>query len=119
LSQKAPEPGSAEFQQGLSSAQRAVTLQPSLTAAHNVLAKFYLDSGENALAAKECRRVLQQKPTDQTALYHLVIALRRTKDQAEIPDLLKRLAKARQEATREEAEHNRYKLVVTPTTAAN
>jgi hypothetical protein len=34
----------------------------------------------------------------------------------EIPDLLKRLAKARQDATTEEAEHNRYKLVVEPGT---
>jgi hypothetical protein len=90
-----------------------VTLDPSLTAAHNVLAKFYLDSGQNAFAARECRLVLQQSPSDQTALYHLVIALRKTGEQAEIPELLKRLAKARQDATRQEAERNRYKLVVT------
>jgi tetratricopeptide (TPR) repeat protein len=113
LSQKAPDPGSAEFHLGLTSAQKAVTLDPSLTAAHNVLAKFYLDSGQNALAARECRLVLEQSPMDQTALYHLVIALRKTGQQAEIPELLKRLAKARQDATRQEAERNRYKLVVT------
>ncbi len=113
LSQKAPDPGSAEFHQGLTSAQKAVTLDPSLTAAHNVLAKFYLDSGQNALAVKECRLVLEQSPSDQTALYHLVIALRKTGEQAEIPELLKRLAKARQDATRQEAERNRYKLIVT------
>jgi tetratricopeptide (TPR) repeat protein len=113
LSQKAPDPGSAEFHLGLTSAQKAVTLDPSLTAAHNVLAKFYLDSGQNALAARECRLVLEQSPADQTALYHLVIALRKTGEQAEIPELLKKLAKARQDATRQEAERNRYKLVVT------
>jgi hypothetical protein len=78
-----------------------------------VLAKFYLDSGQNALAVKECRLVLEQSPADQTALYHLVIALRKTGEQAEIPELLKKLAKARQDATRQEAERNRYKLVVT------
>ena len=78
LSQKAPEPGSAEFQQGLDSAKRAVALQPSLTAAHNVLAKYYLDSGQYAQAAKECRMVLEKSPSDQSALYHLVIALRKT-----------------------------------------
>ena len=112
LSQKSPAPGSPEFQQGLDSAKRAVTLQPSLTAAHNVLAKYYLDSGQNALAAKECRVVLEKNPSDQSALYHLVIALRKTENQAEIPELLKRLAKARQDATRQEGERNRYKLVV-------
>ncbi|HEY1579241.1 MAG TPA: tetratricopeptide repeat protein [Terracidiphilus sp.] len=114
LSQKSPEPGSPQFQQGLDSAKQAVTLQPSLTAAHNVLAKYYLDSGQNALAARECKQVLEKEPSDQGALYHLVMALRKTGNQAEIPDLLKRLAKARQEATRQEGERNRYKLVVEP-----
>ena len=112
LAQKAPEPGSSEFQEALQSGKKAVALQPSLTAAHNVLAKLYLDSGQTALAVKECRLVLQTSPADQTALYQLVLALRKTDNHSEIPDLLKRLAKARQEATREEAENNRYKLVV-------
>ena len=119
LSQKAPPAGSEDFQQGMRSAKKAVTLQPSLSAAHNVLAKFYLDSGQPALAAKECRLVLQQNPADQTALYHLVLALRKTNDQSEIPELLKRLANARQQATREEGERNRYKLVVSPSAQPN
>jgi hypothetical protein len=55
---------------------------------------------------------LQSDEHDQAALYHLVLALRKTKGQAEIPELLKRLAKARQQATQEEAERNRYKLVL-------
>ena len=117
LSQKAPQPGSAEFQEGLSSAKKATSLEPSLTAAHNVLAKFYMESGQNTLAIAECRLALQNNENDQTALYHLVLALRKTKDQKEIPDLLKRLARARQLATKEEAENNRYKLVVSPATA--
>jgi tetratricopeptide (TPR) repeat protein len=112
LSQKAPQPGSAEFQEGMSSAKKAISLEPSLTAAHNVLAKFYMESGQNTLAIAECRSALENNENDQTALYHLVLALRKTKDQREIPDLLKRLAKARQQATKEEAENNRYKLVV-------
>ena len=119
MSQKSSEPGSPEFEQGLDSAKRAVNLQPSLTAAHNVLAKYYLDSGQNALAAKECRLVLQQIPSDQGALYHLVIALRKMGSTAEIPDLLKRLAKARQDATKEEGQRNRYKLIVAPAGASN
>jgi tetratricopeptide (TPR) repeat protein len=114
LSKMGTEPGSAEFRHGLESAKRSVKLQPSLTAAHNLLAKYYLDAGENVLAAEECRTVLQQTPSDQSALYHLVIALRKSGKPAEIPDLLKRLAKARQDATKQEGERNRYKLVVSP-----
>jgi tetratricopeptide (TPR) repeat protein len=112
LSQKAPAPDSAEFQQAVQSAKKAIALQPTLSAAHNVLGKLYLQAGQNALAIKECRFALQGNPADQTALYHLIVALRKTNDQREIPDLLKRLAKARQDATKEEADHNRYKLVV-------
>ena len=112
LSQKAPESESAEFQRAVQSAKKAIALQPNLSVAHNVLGKLYLQAGQNVLAIKECRFALQGNPNDQTALYHLIVALRKTNDQTEIPDLLKRLAKARQDATKEEAEHNRYKLVV-------
>ncbi len=119
LAQRAPAPGSAEFQQAVRSASKAVALQPSLAAAHDVLAKLYLQAGQTALAAKECRLALQYDPKDQTALYHLILVLRKTNDKTEIPDLLKRLAKARQDATKEEAEHNRYKLVIEPGSQEN
>lgn len=119
LAQRAPTPGSAEFQQAVRSANKAVALQPSLAAAHDVLAKLYLQAGQTTLAAKECRLALQYDPKDQTALYHLILVLRKTNDKTEIPDLLKRLAKARQDATKEEAEHNRYKLVIEPGSQEN
>src|SRR4029077_19353531 len=59
LSQKAPAPGSAEFQQAIGSAKKAIALQPALSVAHNVLGKLYLQAGQNALAIKECRLALQ------------------------------------------------------------
>ncbi len=114
LALKAPAPGSPDFQRAIQSANRAISLQPSLTAARDVLAKLYLQSGQNSLAIKECRQALQNDPSDQTALYHLILALRKTSDRGEIPDLLKRLAQARQNAAREEADQNRYKLTVEP-----
>ena len=48
---------------------------------------------------------------DQTALYHLIQALRKSGRTEAIPDLLKQLANLRIEGTKEEAERNRYKLV--------
>src|SRR6185503_3364819 len=42
LSKMGAEPGSPEFKQGLESTKRSVKLQPSLTAAHNLLAKYFL-----------------------------------------------------------------------------
>jgi tetratricopeptide (TPR) repeat protein len=100
IQQKAPTAGSPEFLHGMDSARKAVTLQPSLSSAHAAIA--------------ECRAALEHNPQDQTALYRLIVALRKTDRKAEIPDLLKRLAAARLEATKQEAENNRYKLVVNP-----
>jgi tetratricopeptide (TPR) repeat protein len=114
IQQKAPAAGTPEFLHGMESARKAVTLQPSLSSAHDVLANFYLQSGKTDAAIAECRAALEHNPKDQTALYRLIVALRKTERKAEIPDLLKRLAAARQEATKQEAENNRYKLVVNP-----
>jgi len=118
LTQKAPDSESAEFRHAMQSAKKAVALQPSLFVARDVLAKLYLQSGQTALAIQECQFALRDDPNDQTALYHLVLALRKTNDRTEIPELLKRLAKARQDAAKEEAEHNRYKLMVDPSSGS-
>jgi tetratricopeptide (TPR) repeat protein len=112
LADKAPAAGSPEFRLAVGSAQEAIALQPGLLPARNVLTKLYLQAGQTDLAIRECRQTLTRNPKDQTALYHLVLALRKTDSRSELPGLLKRLAQARQEATREEAERNRYKLVV-------
>lgn len=111
LTQKGPDPGSAEFREAVDSAQKAVALQPSLGAAHDILAKLDLQRGNNELAAEQSRIALKTDPNDQTALYHLIQALRKSGHSNEVPELLKRLAELRSEATKEEAEHNRFKLV--------
>ncbi len=111
LTQSGPDPGSAEFREAMASAKKAVSLRPSLAAAHDVLAKLYLQAGENEAAIGQCRKALNGDPKDQTALYHLIQALRKSGQTKDIPDLLKRLADLRIEGTKEEAEHNRYKLV--------
>ncbi len=111
LAQKGAEPGTPEFQTALLSAKRAIALQPSLGDARGVLAKLYMQSGQYREAAGQCRQALEINPKDQTAVYRLIQALRRTGDRAAIPALLKRLAELRQQAAREEGERNRYKLV--------
>ncbi|HEX2662282.1 MAG TPA: tetratricopeptide repeat protein, partial [Candidatus Acidoferrum sp.] len=74
-------------------------------------AKLYMDAGQYQLAADQCRKALEIDPKDQTALYRLIQALRKTGNRAEIPDLLKRLALLREQETKEERERYRYKLV--------
>ncbi len=111
LAESGPEPGSAAFRQAVNSAQKAIALRPSLGTARDLLARLYLQSGQNQAAIEQSRKALAIDPRDQTALYHLILALRKSGRQDEVPDLLKRLAALRMEGTREENERNRYKLV--------
>ena len=111
LTQKGAEPGSADFQTAMRSAKKAVALRPTLGPARSVLAKLYLQSGQYPEAAAQCRKALEIDPKDQSALYHLIQALRKTEKKDQIPELLKRLALLRQQATKDEREQYRYKLV--------
>lgn len=111
LTQRGPDPGTLEFREAVASAKKAISLRPSLASAHDVLAKLYLQAGQNEAAIEQCRKALSSDPKDQTALYHLIQALRKSGRTDEIPPLLKRLADLRMEGTKEEAAHNRYRLV--------
>lgn len=111
LSQQGAAPGSQEFQTAMRAAKKAVSLQPTLASARSVLAKLYLQAGQNQEAVEQCRKALESDPRDQTSLYRLIQALRKIGNQTEIPDLLKRLAVLREEAAKEERERNRYKLI--------
>jgi tetratricopeptide (TPR) repeat protein len=110
LSQKGADPGTPEFQLAMRSAKRAVALQPTLAAARGVLAKLYMQTGQYPEAIEQCRKALVIDPKDQTAVYRLIQALRKTGAKKEIPELLQRLAQLREQATKEEKEHYRYKL---------
>jgi tetratricopeptide (TPR) repeat protein len=111
LSQKGADPGTPEFQLALRSAKRAVTLQPTLAAARTVLAKLYVETGQYPEAIDQCRKALTSDPKDQTALYRLIQTLRKTGQKDEIPALLKRLALLREQASQDERERYRYKLM--------
>jgi tetratricopeptide (TPR) repeat protein len=112
LSQNAADVASPEFQLAMRSAKKAVSLQPTLGAARGVLAKLYMQEGKYPEAVEQCREALKSDPKDQTALYRLIQALRKTGQTSEIPGLVKRLAELREQATREERERYRYKLIV-------
>jgi tetratricopeptide (TPR) repeat protein len=112
LSQKGADPGTPEFEAALASARKAVALQPALAPARGVLAKLQLQGGQYRDAIEQCRRALDIDPNDQTALYRLIQALRKSGDKSEIPALLKRLAAVREQTAKEERERYRYKLVL-------
>lgn len=110
LSQKGADPGTPEFQLAMRSAKKSVALQPTLAASRAVLAKLYMQTGQYQEAIEQCRKALSIDPKDQTAVYRLIQALRKTGQKKEIPELLQRLATLREQATKDERERYRYKL---------
>jgi tetratricopeptide (TPR) repeat protein len=111
LSQKGVDPGTPQFQLAMQSAKKSVALQPTLAASRSVLAKLYMETGQYQEAIEQCRKALAIDPKDQTAVYRLIQALRKTGQKQEIPQLLQRLAKLREQATQQERERYRYKLL--------
>jgi len=111
LLQTGAAPGSPEFQLAMRSARKSVELQPSLADARDVLAKLYVQSGQYKDAVEQCRKALDSNPKDQTAVYHLIQALRKSGQTEEIPGLLKKLAQLREQTAKEENQRKRYKLV--------
>lgn len=119
LSQKGVDPGTPDFQLAMRSAQASVALQPTMAASRSVLAKLYMQTGQYRAAIEQCRKALAIDPKDQSALYHLIQALRKTGEKKEIPELLQRLAQLRQQATKQEQERYRYKLLEDEPPASN
>ena len=111
LAKKEVEPGTPEFQLAVRSAKQALALRPGLGPAHAVLAKLYLGADQYPEAIEQCKKALEIDPKDQTSLYRMIQALRKTGNNTEVPVLLKRLATIRQQTTKEEMERYRYKLV--------
>lgn len=116
LSQHGVDLGSADYAEELRAAKQAVRLNPHFALAHNLLGSIYLREGNSALAIEQCEAALQMDPTNQEALYHLILAARKTDRRNEIPALTKKLADLRAAANEREAHTARYKLVEVPST---
>lgn len=103
-----------EYGEEVAAAQRAALLDPHMIAAHDLLATIYLQSGRSDLAAKESRAALAVDAKDQQAVYHLILAVRKTEEKNQIPELLKRLTALRTAEQIEGAHKWRYKLEEMP-----
>ena len=114
LEQQGKPEGTPEYKERLAAAQQAVKLDPNMAAAHDVLANIYLQADKTELAIRHCNLALEIDPSDQTALYHLILAIRKTDRQDEVPDLMKRLAALKKAATEEESKKVDYRLMEQP-----
>jgi tetratricopeptide (TPR) repeat protein len=106
--------GSAQFQEAVRSAEKAIQLQPDYPLARNLLGRLYFDEGRTGDAIQQSRLAFQEDPSGQsaqTALYHLILALRKSGNQAEIAGLARRLAELREKSRAQETAERRYSLV--------
>jgi tetratricopeptide (TPR) repeat protein len=112
-----PDTGAKVSGEAMTSALLAVKLKPDLVQARDLLASMYMSSGQYGPAIEQCRLALQYSPSDQSALYHLIIALRHSGQSGqrdEIQALVKRLSDLQQSALQQETDKKRFKLVEQP-----
>ncbi len=111
LIRKGATAGSPQFSEAVKSAERAIQLQPNFPLARDVLSGLYLKQGDIARAIEQSRLAYSEDPSDQTALYHLIMALRKAGKTAELPALTKKLVEAREQARTKEATEHKFALV--------
>jgi len=109
---------SAEFREEVAAANRAVQLDTTLVAAHDLLAGLYLEDAQNRKAIeqsiRESEAALKIDPVDEQALYHLMLALRKTDRKGEVPALIHRLAELRRAAQSDQGQKKRYQIYEVP-----
>lgn len=115
VSEKGYPAGSDGAKEAIAAANRALSLDPGLVAAHDLIASLYLQSGQAELAAQHSETALRKNPEDQQALYHLILALRKTDRRGEVPALIERLGALRESAQAQAQHRKRYQISVQPT----
>jgi tetratricopeptide (TPR) repeat protein len=111
LMDRAPGPQSPAFKEAMQDALRAAHSKPDLVDAHNLLASMYMSLKEYDRAIKESRTALAYDPSNETAMYHLVLSLRHSGQNDELPALVKRLAELHKESLQRETERKSFRLV--------
>ena len=101
-------PGTPEFKEAEQAARRAVHNKPDFALAYDVLSVLYLRAGLISEAVDAARLALKADPEDSSAVYHLIVCLRKEGDKRE---LVKKLAEISTRGRERTTAVNRYKLV--------
>lgn len=95
-------------------AESAVRLKPDMSEARDLLADIEIAAAQYGAAAEQCRLVLRVDPSDQTAVYHLIVALRHTNQETargEIPALVRQLSALQQQSLKQEIARKSFSLI--------
>ncbi len=110
--------GSPEYKEELEAATQAVKLDPRLVAAQDLLSTVYIESGHLDLAIEHSRAALAINPGDEQAVYHLILALRKTGEKEQIPALVKQLVELQAHSKNDQSIGRRYRLYENPTSTS-
>lgn len=102
--------GSRDYKEELDAATRAVQLDPRLVAAQDLLSTVYIESGQLDRAIEHSRAALALDPNDEQAVYHLILAFRKTGQKDQLSELVKQLVQLRAHSTVEQVTDKRYRL---------
>ena len=111
LMNEAPPVGSPVFLEAKNKVLLALKLKPDLVKARDLLSDIYMRTNQYGLAVEQCKLALQTSPSDETAMYHLIISLKHMGKRDELPPLVKRLAEMHQESLHAETGRKKFRLV--------
>ena len=117
LMNQAPAVGSEAFKEAMKAALLTIKLKPDHVGSRDLLASMYMRTGQYDLAIEQCKTALKYSPSDETAMYHLIISMRHTGHTDDLKPLVDRLAVLHQESAKHETERKQYRLVVEPAPA--
>lgn len=106
--------GKAAMAKAQKEAESAVHLKPSFVAAHDLLALIDIRLKDFPASARESRESLRYDPNDRAAVYHLIIALRRSDDpddRNELQAMTNKLATMEKANLQESIHKKQFRLV--------
>jgi tetratricopeptide (TPR) repeat protein len=111
LKRKGTQPGSPQLRRAVEAARSAIRLKPDFPLAEDLLGSLYLQENKLNLAFQQFESALKHDPSDQSALYHMIVVSRKSGRTKNIPDLLKRFAEAKALQRKQDALTGKYMLV--------
>jgi tetratricopeptide (TPR) repeat protein len=102
--------GSAEYAEEIHAATMAVKLDPKLVAARDLLSATYYADGHIQESIEQSRAALAVNPKDETAVYHLMLAMRQAGHEEEVRALMKQFVGLRANSKFNQSPARSYRL---------
>ena len=108
LRKKGSAPKSPDFTEAVGALRRAIELDRNLTLARDSLAAMYLESGQIEQSIEQSQAAYRANPQDETALYHLILALRKSGNTDQLPELLRQMALLKKQNRSRDSSERKY-----------